>query len=636
MRRLCFYIFLTALTQGLIGAANSASQPTEEALKSAYIYNFTQYISWPDEGDSKKSITLTFFGDNENYWNSLQNLKKRSVRRQKFELRRATSVQQVFPTDILVIGPAKNSQFKTIAQQLGKKATLLISEGIEDKSKIGINFIKRKDQTLSFEVNRYNLLYQQLNAKSEIIILGGTEIEIATLVKDMERSLEQSREQLSKQTQELKSVQNQVTSKQKLLDAQSKKLEEQTQKFEEQQKKLDEISADYQSMLDSLQVSRQELSSNNELLGVKQEELQEKESEIQNMSELIKKNKQLLINQTNDLNKQREELEAFQEKIKRQTESLAEQNLIIKSQTTALYGSIAIIVFIVIIIILIYRSAKLKQKTNKKLEQKNSELERINSELRETQEQLVASEKMAALGGLVAGVAHEINTPVGVSVTSATHITDMLEDFKKKYDSGEMKRSDLEHLMDELNESSTILNRNLVRASDLIRSFKQVSVDQTTDEARDFNVREYLNEVVQNLRHKLKQKKHKVNIEGEADFRIHSFAGIFAQVFTNLIVNSVIHGFGEDKSQGVIRIIVSQKDGDIIFDYFDNGKGIPDNIRDKIFNPFFTTNRTKGGTGLGLHICYNLVSQKLHGDILCLPVDKGAHFKVTIPINSEQ
>jgi len=252
-------------------------------------------------------------------------------------------------------------------------------------------------------------------------------------------------------------------------------------------------------------------------------------------------------------------------------------------------------------------------------------------QIRQTQAQLVESEKMAALGGLVAGVAHEINTPVGVAVTAASHLETKVVEYTARYQDGNLTRGDFEAFLETVQEASQMIVSNLCRAADLIRSFKQIAVDQSNEELRCFKAKAYLEDILQSLQPKFKQTQHKITINGSEKIQLCSYPGAFSQVLTNLLMNSLIHGF-DSKKTGEIIIEVSQTDAGIFFKYSDNGKGIEPEHLKKIFEPFFTTKRGQGGTGLGMHIVFNLVTITLAGKIeCCSTLEKGTTFNILIP-----
>jgi len=253
------------------------------------------------------------------------------------------------------------------------------------------------------------------------------------------------------------------------------------------------------------------------------------------------------------------------------------------------------------------------------------------NELRQAQTQLVESEKMASLGGLVAGIAHEINTPVGIGVTAASSLQERVTALREAFDAKTMKRSDLQRFLDGAKEGTGILLGNLQRAAELVRSFKQVAVDQTSDSQRRFNMCDYLDEVLLNLRPTLKKTKHEVRVDCPPNLEVTSYPGSLSQVLTNLVTNSLIHGF-EDQPAGHIDIKVETRGERLLFEYRDDGKGIPPDHLDKVFEPFFTTRRGQGGSGLGLHVVYNIVKQHLRGDIRCSSEPgKGTTFTIDIP-----
>jgi signal transduction histidine kinase len=265
------------------------------------------------------------------------------------------------------------------------------------------------------------------------------------------------------------------------------------------------------------------------------------------------------------------------------------------------------------------------------LAQANEELVLMLDTLKRTQTQLIQSEKMSALGNLVAGVAHEINTPIGISVTAISHLNEKTAAITESFHNNQITRSELEKYLELGREMNDIILINLDRAANLIRSFKQVAVDQSSEVKRVFNVRAYIEEVLLSLQPKLKKTKHQIRVDCPDDLEIESYPGALSQIITNLIMNSLVHAFGEEDS-GLITFAVSRDQSMINFCYSDNGKGINSENLEKIFNPFFTTMRGKGGTGLGLHIVYNIATQTLQGTINCQSKpNQGTTFIISFP-----
>jgi len=247
------------------------------------------------------------------------------------------------------------------------------------------------------------------------------------------------------------------------------------------------------------------------------------------------------------------------------------------------------------------------------------------------QDGLVEAEKMAALGSLVAGIAHEINTPIGVALTSATHLESETQKADALYKAGEMTEESLAEYFATANQVAHMLTLNSQRASDLILGFKQVAVDQTADECRTFNLAEYINEILLSLRPHLKKRPIQVHIDCADNVMVYGFAGAVSQILTNFITNSLRYAFDEDQP-GHITISVQATDDVIKLTYQDDGKGIARDLQSTVFDPFVTTGRGAGGSGLGLHIVYNVVTQKLKGDIdLTSTPGEGVTFTISFP-----
>ncbi|CAN1210255.1 histidine kinase [Tumidithrix helvetica PCC 7403] len=267
------------------------------------------------------------------------------------------------------------------------------------------------------------------------------------------------------------------------------------------------------------------------------------------------------------------------------------------------------------------------------LEKKSFDLEQAFNDLTLMQDKLVEVETMAALGGLVAGVAHEINTPVGTSITLASTLMDVTQALLQAIALGQLRRSHLADYLETASESTRLILSNLMRAGELVQSFKQVAVDRSGLEKRLFNVKQYLEEVIVSLSPQFKQTLHRITVEGDRDLEIQSYPGALAQVATNLVTNSLTHAY-LPQEKGHLKFDVRQRNDRAIVCYSDDGCGMSAEVLSKVFEPFFTTTREKGGTGLGLHIAYNLVTQKLQGRIdVQSEIAQGTQFTIALPID---
>jgi len=266
------------------------------------------------------------------------------------------------------------------------------------------------------------------------------------------------------------------------------------------------------------------------------------------------------------------------------------------------------------------------------LKDSNQELLYTLEKLHEFQGQLVETEKMASLGDLVAGIAHEVNTPIGLGVTASSLLADKLSEIKTAFEDKTLKSSQLRKFLTDGNENVSIIFRNLERAAKLISSFKKVAVDQSSAESRFFNVQGLLDEVLLTLSAKIKSANVVISIICANDLYINSKPGPINQILINLILNSIYHAF-EGLEHGTITISVMNLSDQLHINYSDDGIGIDNAMKAKIFAPFTTTKRGSGGSGLGMHLVYNLVTQALDGHIVLEDdIDHGVSFDITFPV----
>lgn len=256
------------------------------------------------------------------------------------------------------------------------------------------------------------------------------------------------------------------------------------------------------------------------------------------------------------------------------------------------------------------------------------------AELQQAQSTLIESEKMAALGALVAGVAHEINTPVGLGLTGASHLCYMVDRLEGRLMDGVLQRQDLELFLSDAKELSRSITTSLERAASLVRSFNQVAVDQGHAEQRSFQLALCVGDVA--LTHGTVLKRAQVRIETRVDPDLHVYGdpGALAQVLSNLINNAVLHGFRVAQAAPVIRVDAQASGREVCLTFSDNGCGMTPDVARRIYEPFFTTARGQGGSGLGMHIVYSLVTQRLRGSIRLETVPgQGTAYRIRLPVD---
>ncbi|WP_415912110.1 ATP-binding protein [Neptuniibacter sp. QD37_11] len=250
--------------------------------------------------------------------------------------------------------------------------------------------------------------------------------------------------------------------------------------------------------------------------------------------------------------------------------------------------------------------------------------------LEQAQDKLIASEKLASLGALVAGVSHEINTPIGVSVTMSSHLKENIDELLRSIKAGELKQSFLDQFEREAAESFSVMESSLDKASHLIQNFKQVATDQSSSSRREFALKEVIDEVMMTVRHQLKGTSFKYRVEGDSDLMMDSYPGPLGQVVTNLFNNSIMHGF-DGREEGEINIRFTRLNDSVKIYFIDNGAGINESKINRIFDPFYTTKLGQGGSGLGLNIVHNIVTSVLGGSIN-VTSKVGTEFEVVLPL----
>lgn len=269
---------------------------------------------------------------------------------------------------------------------------------------------------------------------------------------------------------------------------------------------------------------------------------------------------------------------------------------------------------------------------NQELLSTNEELQNTLTLVQQMQKQLVESEKIAALGSLVIGVAHEMNTPIGVGITAASHLQEATKDFLQRYEQNMLKRRDMAEYLEDVRLSTGIISNSMEQAAGLVRSFKQINGKSLEEDRRIFSVREHLDEILLSLRPKLKLTAHIIQVHCDKELSIYGTPTGFTQIIINLVMNSLTHAYEKDQS-GLITISAQATDlHHITLTYADDGKGMEEGVLARIYEPFFTTRRGTGGSGLGLYILYNVVTQQFGGTVECYSQPgKGTQFIITLP-----
>ena len=312
--------------------------------------------------------------------------------------------------------------------------------------------------------------------------------------------------------------------------------------------------------------------------------------------------------------------------------------------------SLFILILLILIICLILKNQKDKENSEsnllvekRKIEKEvslrtyellvsNEKLETTIEDLKNTQKQLVESEKLASLGLLVSGVAHEINTPVGITLTAISHLNDTTTNILALYKNENLSQNEFEEYLTNSKDITDTALINIKRAANLVKTFKQLSADQKNEIKREFNLYEYTNEIFNSLKSHFQTEKIIINIDIDKFYKIMSYPGVYGQVLSILILNSITHAFKKIK-EGTISIKATQIDNLLKIEFKDNGVGIEKENLSQIFEPFYTTNRSAGGTGLGLNILHNVITSLFNGSVNCTSeVNKGTTFTIEFSV----
>ena len=582
-----------------------AASFSQSSLSSAYIFNFLKQVNWPDEGN-KKHYTVAVLADKSTF-DALKAtlLEQQQAKNKPIKLTFVNALANMGQAEVLVIPESQNKHLTAIAATLRQSQTLLITTNSENKRDTMINLvIDQVAQKMTFEINKSNILYEGLTITNQLLLLGGSEIDVATLYRETENAMLATKERERQLTQQLNERQNELALMIKSLrgyEERNQQLKVETlnnqatlkdikQQFTEQQQAIKNKEAMLQDSSLKLDKANIELASaqrqlSDALSSVEQQQLILKSSaeQQQTMRALIADNEQTL---------------AQQQKL------ISDNNNLIEQKTETIYFQRLMIAIIVTSsCLLIFFFIKYVQ-TNRKLAYSLAHL-------RSAQSLLVESEKMAALGNLVAGISHEINTPIGIGVTAASHLKDKVTTISAQFEQGKISKSNFVTFVDESIQATNLLLTNLEKAGDLIASFKRISVDNAHDELIKVDVYRVIKDTVDSIRFAHKKQKVNVDFHCDKDIRVNTYPGILSQIINNLMNNALLHAFEKQRPLNTVAITVTAEQKGFKVKFQDNGKGISNEDLASIFEPFFTTKRKEGGSGLGLHIVQTLINEKL-------------------------
>ncbi|OKY27035.1 MULTISPECIES: YfiR/HmsC family protein [Thalassotalea] len=615
--------------QLLIVCTLHAQQLSSDKIKTAYLYNFIKHVAWPSE-DKKNAFTIAVYQDTDFYHKVQKELARKQVKKKPIVVTLANSTQQAAKADLVFVNVIDKFDLSVVASDLRKTDTLLVTFNSLDKHHVMLNlFFNSRTSAIEFEVNKSNIVYEGLTISKELLLLGGTEIDIAELYRETELAMQEMRKRETQLHNDLQHQSEALAVTAKRLHVLDQQLNERQQIAEQRQIQLIALKKDIERQKQAVAIKEKQLSDMvgqlttiRKKLKTQQKSVIEKEQESSDMESRIAFNREVIAKQKSQIDQQGQQLNQKNVELAARTEMIEQQ------QFYLMVLAVVICIAVFVSILLVWFIVKNMRTTRK--------LSLTLNNLKEMQNQLVQSEKLASLGKLTAGVAHEINTPLGIALTSTSSALENTHEIQQYFELNNLTKSQMRKYFDSIDQASRLNMSSLNRVIELLNNFKQVAADQVVGEAREINLVDYSHEIMQTLSAEMKRNHVTYEINGPENIDIKTIPGALAQVFTNLVTNSIKHGF-ENRASGKITLNLSVQGSWVTIVYKDNGEGMEPEVLLNIFEPFYTTKRNSGGTGLGMNIVYNIIKQQLHGDITIESTpSEGALFNITIPTSIDR
>ena len=630
----------------------SVAQVEQSQLIGAYIYNFAQYTTWPNESELEL-FTIVLISSNENIINEFRSFAQKKVIKDKpVNLKIFSTFSDQLPdTPQMVLLTEENSpQYEKLYQWTNERPILVVSQNLMEKRDVMINLYLTPDNALVFEVNKANIINHKLILDPEVLLLGGTEIDVAELYRNSQKSIVNLQDKLITMSDSFMLLNKKISSTLNLLNEQNLKVIKQDSLLERQEKEL-------QSGNEKLQMNLAEIEDKQQKIRQQTALIIEREKSINGQKEQLEERQKYISQQEAEIEKSKLILDSLTIEITSKNNIVGEQDLIIKRQKLAVILAIALGLIFLFMLIIIFIGYRNNSRSNKLLIEQKGEIEKINralkesnttlfnaiAKLKETQSQLVNSEKMASLGVLTAGIAHEINNPVNFIYTGINILQrdmddllsviseieqiinekardELLEQIEKIRDERE-----LEEIVDIIEQTIQDIKVGAERTTEIVKGLRNFS-RMDKDNKQLYNIHEGLDSSLLLLKNKYKN-----HIEVEKDYTelppVECFAGKLNQVFVNIIGNAI----DAMPKGGKIRISTYKNESNVCVDIGDTGVGISSEIIDKIFDPFFSTKTVGEGVGLGLSISFGIIEEHKGKISVKSEPNIGTTFTISLP-----
>jgi signal transduction histidine kinase len=635
-KRLSYLLLFFLLASSVLG-----QRAEREQLVTAYVYALAKNIQWPEDIENFKIHVIS--QDEKLREEFIKLVSSRKINGLPMSLDFTDSYNKSIGTQIIYLDPNYSDRLMMIFDRIRGEPILLISDNYEDERFIMINFQKAEGRTLGFEINQANIINQGLEILPDMVLLGGTQVDVAALYRASQDSMRTLESQIQNLQDSYRFLEKQIENSRELIRQQRDQLSEQSEEIENKQNVISQQQSALDNLLNEVNRSEQELARIATKLENREETLYRLQSDIRDQSAQISEGNKILEQQKKMINEQNEQIDKRESQLEEMSGTVSDQ----KQALTLLIGFSLLILAFVILLFVAYRA---RRRDARKLSDQKARLTTLLNELNDAQSQLVHSEKMASLGVLTSGIAHEINNAINFVYSGIQIIENKFDELQPLLDQlneldpdQKLSKKTLKELVDnkeklEFSESSGIIQqmiKNVLigaeRTAEIVKGLRTFS--RTGDDAiTQIDIHQELDIAMLLLKGKNRERARMVTQLNATKKVINGYQGQLGQAFLNLISNAY-DAIEEKGENGEIKVITSNTDEHIEIEISDDGIGMDKSVQEKVFDPFYTTKEVGKGTGLGLSITYGII-EKHQGHIeLSSEKGVGTNFRIVLPLD---